>query len=464
MVFAGVEVVADQKATDFGHLYDAKIHRSDYPKSIQNVQNSINYARQHNLKISIAGARHSQGGQSYATGSINLDLMNMNNVLKIDREKGLVTVQAGITWEQLQDMLHRFHLSVAVMQASNIFSVGGSLSVNVHGRDPSFGPIIETIESFKIVDCFGVVHQISRQKDPYLFSLVIGGYGLFGVVVEVTLHFVANCVCKKEQKSMGYEKYPNYLIGSVLNNLRMQLHYARLTTIPGKHFLKEIVAVNYTKAIPSKKDTPLLPEKNIEFNKKLLDLSRKLWGKIVAKVRWFFEEKITPPWEDVDVLTRNHVMRPYVQCLVSDSDAYIDLLQEYFIPLNYFVYFTDQLRAWAETNSIALLNVTLRWMPKNTESVLSYSTDDTIAFVLYFTIKNNDQQKAKIEKCSQDLITVALKTGGSFYLPYQRYATRSQLLQAYPRLSEFVQAKNQFDPLNLFVSDWYQKYILPAVC
>src|SRR5207247_1731368 len=65
--------------------------------------------------------------------------------------------------------------------------LGGALSANVHGRGLSMKPIIDDVESFVLVDAEGEVRTCSRTENAELFRLAIGGYGLFGVIVTVTL-------------------------------------------------------------------------------------------------------------------------------------------------------------------------------------------------------------------------------------------------------------------------------------
>lgn len=52
----------------------------------------------------------------------------------------MIRVQSGATWAQIQDYINPYGLSIRVMQSSNIFTIGGSLSSNVHGRDLRHGP------------------------------------------------------------------------------------------------------------------------------------------------------------------------------------------------------------------------------------------------------------------------------------------------------------------------------------
>jgi decaprenylphospho-beta-D-ribofuranose 2-oxidase len=449
--------------TDFGKLYPTKVEEIVYPTTVKQIQNIIKKAHKTNKKISIAGARHSQGGQSNASNSINIDISKFNKLIDLDVPNKIVKVQSGMTWEQLQEILHPHNLSIAVMQASNIFSIGGSASVNVHGRDPSWGPIIESIKSITLINDKGEIILADRDHNFELFSLAIGGYGLFGFIAEIELLVQNNCICQKEQKSMDYKEYPKYLKNKVLVNKKLELHYARLNTTPGKHFLKELLSFEYIDKKMALKPTILPTEKDIEFNQYILTLYRMYWGKITNSVRWLVEKYFSNPWEKVETLTRNHAMRPYIHALQNVPEGYTDLLQEYFIPLDKFEYFIKNLRDLAITYQIKLMNVTLRWTPKNTESFLSYAQKDTIALVLYFTAQLTEKELSEIKSFSLKITDICLNCGGTFYLPYQRFATKKQLLKAYPQLPKFIEKKKEYDPLGLFASNWYQYYLLPAL-
>ncbi len=57
-----------------------------------------------------------------------------------------MTVQPGAVWHDIQNRLHpRF--AVKAMQSTDIFSVGGSISVNAHGMDHQAGSVAGTIRA-----------------------------------------------------------------------------------------------------------------------------------------------------------------------------------------------------------------------------------------------------------------------------------------------------------------------------
>ena len=73
------------------------------------------------------------------------------------------------------------------MQTYANFTVGGSLSVNVHGRYIHHGALIKSVKSIKVVLANGDLVNASRTENPDIFKAVIGGYGGIGVIVEATL-------------------------------------------------------------------------------------------------------------------------------------------------------------------------------------------------------------------------------------------------------------------------------------
>src|SRR6202049_2431415 len=87
--------------------------------------------------------------------------------------------------------------------------------VNAHGRDPRYGTIIQTVRGFRLMKADGSIVQVSRAENPELFSLAIGGYGLFGVILDVDLELTDDDVYQKEHVALGYKEYPAYFAKNV---------------------------------------------------------------------------------------------------------------------------------------------------------------------------------------------------------------------------------------------------------
>ena len=213
---------------DFSRLNKTEIHSFATPCSYKELQSIVQYAHKNNLKIAISGIRHSQGGHAFFPHAIIISLEKLNRVIKFDPNKKLITVQAGITWSAIQEFLHKHSCAVKIMQFANLFTIGGSLSVNCNGIDPHCGPLIESIESIKILMANGSLMTASRLENPELFYLAIGGYGLFGIIVEATIQVVSDDLYHQYTSTTSL---PDYVakIKKIAQNPKIGFHYSLLT-------------------------------------------------------------------------------------------------------------------------------------------------------------------------------------------------------------------------------------------
>src|SRR5207248_317881 len=101
------------------------------PASVDEVQKAIATTTG---PVSIGGGHFSMGGQTASPGSLHIDLRSLNKVLAFAPQERWIRVQAGIRWCDIQRFLDPHDLSVKIMQTYANFTVGGSLSVNSHGR------------------------------------------------------------------------------------------------------------------------------------------------------------------------------------------------------------------------------------------------------------------------------------------------------------------------------------------
>ena len=109
-------------------------------------------------------------------------------LLHFRKEDKVITVQAGITWRKIQEFIDPYDLSVEIMQSNDNFTVGGSLSVNAHGRYAGLGPIVLSVKSIRLVLADGSVVTASPADNSDLFYGAIGGYGALGVIAKAKPH------------------------------------------------------------------------------------------------------------------------------------------------------------------------------------------------------------------------------------------------------------------------------------
>jgi FAD/FMN-containing dehydrogenase len=99
---------------------------------------------------------------------------------------------------------------------------------------------------------------------------------------------------------------------------------------------------------------------------------------------------------------------------------------------------------------------TVRLVERDAESVLAWAREPWACVVVNLHVEHTPTEIDNAASAFRRLIDLALERGGSFYLTYHRWATRRQLLTAYPQLPTFLDAKLEHDPGELFQSDWYR--------
>ena len=197
-------------ATDVARLLPTKVLRIDRVRRIEQLQDILREAKQNGWKVSIAGSRHSQGGHTYYNGGVVLDMRDFDRVLALDRDKKTITAEAGATWDDVQRHINPHGLAVKVMQSSYVFTIGGTMSANAHGRDLDKTSFVETVLSFHLMLPDGKIVNVSRAENPELFKLVIGGYGMFGVIVDATLQLTDDVAFERRAVVMDYRDFPAY--------------------------------------------------------------------------------------------------------------------------------------------------------------------------------------------------------------------------------------------------------------
>jgi len=450
---------------DASHLNKTAVYGVVRIASEDDVRNALQFAREHNLKVTCAGQQHSMGGQTFTHDGLVLDLRDFNRI-RVDKEHKMVNLQSGVRWWQLQQLLDTEGLSVKSMQSINIFSVGGTLSINAHGIDPMPGPIAPTVRSLRVMLSDGSVVQASPTVNRELFRHVLGGYGLFGVILDVDLDIVDNEMYKRKTLYMNYRDFPKYYQTDVEGNQDIGLIFGRLSVAP-QSFLRETAVHAYTKEPFDRPLPPLKPATHNTLDRLIITFSKT--GDIGRWTRWTLEKYAEPHLHDC--ISRNQAMSEKDVCMVSrneemyDDMAYLknrlpdtDILQEYFIPYDRMPDFVDGLRDVVLRNQANLLNVTIRTVHKDTVTALPYAKENMFAFVLYFNVKFNERDNEILQKTTSDLIDVAHRAGGTNYLPYQLFYSREQLQKCYPEIDHFFATKKKYDPSGLFSNKFYEKY------
>lgn len=403
-------------------------------------------------KITVTGARHSMGGHTLYEGGIALDMLPFRS-LALDEEKRVLTAGAGARWSEVIPFLDARGLAVAVMQSNNDFTVGGSVSVNCHGWQPASPPIASTVEAIRLVTADGRTLRCSRTANAELFALALGGYGLFGVILEVELRVVPNAFYRAKSESVTLAEYPGRF-RELSSGDDTGLAYGRLSVAP-ESFLRDAVISVLRRVATDKPLTNTLTPGKPDALKRLV--FRGSVGSDYGKnLRWRLERMVGETGGAL--LSRNQIMNEPSEWFSNRDPAATEVLHEYFVPQARLAEFVERIRPVLRKHRPDLLNITVREVRRDDTTVLRYAREDVFALVMLFHQGRDEAAEEAMRTLTRSLIDEALACDGTYYLPYRLHATREQFQRAYPMAGEFFSGKKRLDPGNVFANEFSRNY------
>lgn len=405
-------------------------------------------------QVSIGGGRYSMGGQTASPGAVQIDMREFREILAFSPEQREITVQAGIRWRDIQDYIDPYGLAVKIMQSYSTFTVGGSLSVNAHGRYVGLGPLILSVRNLRLVLADGSIVDASPTRNSSLFHAVIGGMGGIAVIAEATLELVENTNVERSRTTMPAASYVEHFQTQVRAADDVVFHNADLYP---PHFTR-VSAVSWRRT-----DKPPTQEERLVPRERDYWLERVAW---VVMSEWPFGRAIREYLIDPvrfagpsPVHTRNYEASYDVAELeprARGTSTY--MLQEYFVPVARFDEWLPRMKQVFDRHRVDVLNVSVRHALADSGSLLAWAREECFSFVVYY---KQDTDAVALEAAgtwTRELIDAVLAAGGTYYLPYQTHATVAQFQAAYPGAQRWFEVKQQYDPANKFTNMLWDKY------
>ena len=410
------------------------------PNDINKIQSILvtNNKHSHPLKICIAGSKFSHGGHTMLNDAIYIDMININNIrLNSNRT---ITVGAGATWEQIQNFLDKFDLSVAEMQSFRNFSVGGSISVNCHGRGLKYGTLSDTVVNMTVMTSYGKIYNASRKNNFDLFRAIVGGYGSTAIILTATLLTENNYNVERIVTKTNISEITN-----IFHNLDKQknLIFYNGNIFPGYGNKLTNTYWVYTDKKPTINDRLKKKKKYYPLNMYIEHVLRVY--KLTKYVRPLLQSKLL---NKPIICKRNYEMgydTNELKPLMKWPSTRI--LQEYFIPVPHIEWFVKEMMTIFKIYNVNVLNISLRYVKKSNIPLLNYAKNDCIAVVLYLNVYPNKLNKT--QKWTRILINKSLQLNGSYYLPYLPFASVAQFRKAYPDYKKLLKIKKKYDPKGL---------------
>ena len=164
-----------------------------FPHATEEVQEVVRVCAQHKVPIIPFGTGTSlEGGVNAPAGGISVDLMQMNKVLSVNSEDLDVTLQPGVTREELNVHLRDQGLFFPIDPGANA-SLGGMAATRASGTNAvRYGTMRDNVINLTAVMPDGsIVKTANRARKSSagydLTRLLVGSEGTLGIITELTL-------------------------------------------------------------------------------------------------------------------------------------------------------------------------------------------------------------------------------------------------------------------------------------
>ncbi len=436
------------------------------PASAEEASGFVQQVRSRGEFMSVCGSCHAMGGQQFATNGWLLDTRGMNRVIDFDRQSGVIHAQAGITWP---DLIR--HYVVAQRDGDSAWgikqkqtgadrlTIGGAVGANIHGRGLAYAPFVSDVEGLEVILADGSVVQCDRQVNAELFRHVVGGYGLFGVVTSVKLRLVPRQKVERIVELCDIEE-----IGDAFaERIRTGCLYGdfQFSTAPDDlGFLSSGVLSCYRPVDPR----TVVPPGQIRLSP--ADWRRLIYLAHHNKRRAFHEfmdfylrSSGQIYWSDTHQLSL--YLDDYHGALDRACEARVpgsEMITELYVPRSRLPAFMSDVRRDFKRHDVDLVYGTVRLIKRDDETALAWAREDYACVIFNLHVDHEPRSIRDSSHTFRRLIDIAIHHRGSFFLTYHRYAIAAQLLECYPQLPAFLQAKRRYDPDEIFRSDWYRYY------
>ncbi|MDZ4860135.1 MAG: hypothetical protein SGI88_14245, partial [Candidatus Hydrogenedentes bacterium] len=301
--------------------------------------------------------------------------------------------------------------------------------------------------------------RCSRGENADLFSLILGGYGLFGIVYSVSLRLVRR---RKMQRIVEISTIDD-AIDKFHARIRDGFDYGDfqyMTDAQSPGFLHKGVMACYREVSPS---TPVPNDQH--------ELSPAQWRDLIhlahvdkAKAYEAYAGHYRATSGQIywsDTMQMSTYLDDYHEWLDEKTGAHVrgtEMITEAYIPRASLAAFMRTCARDFRKHGVNVIYGTVRLIERDSESFLAWAREPWACVIFNLHVDHTPAGLMGAADSFRRLIDRSIEYRGSYYLTYHIFATQEQVRAAHPRFSKFLEHKRASDPANIFTSDWYTHY------
>lgn len=186
------------------------------------------------------GGGYAYSASSFGENSLVQEMTCFNRFLEFNAEKLTLKLEVGVRLIDLMEWALPRQLHFPVLPGYPLITIGGCVAADVHGKNPyKDGTFSDWVQQLTVFHPQKGYQSCSREQNPELFALTCGGYGLTGVITDVTLQLAklpAPSIALSQRRVSGLEEAEH-----ALSSCEADIAYSWHDASAGAHFGRGIV-------------------------------------------------------------------------------------------------------------------------------------------------------------------------------------------------------------------------------
>ncbi len=442
------------------------------PATTEECRAWLETARANGLTVCPRGAGYTHGDMILNHGQIILDLTRMDKILSFDSRRGRVTAQPGVSMADLFRLILPENWTISACPGGSGVTLGGALANNVHGKDAwTKGHFGSQVLGLKLLSAGGEILSLDPDQPDGHFKAVVGGMGLLGLVVELTLKLSpipSAYVLSRTVPSRDYRETLDLLERSKQED---DFSVAWVDAFAAGPSLGRGVVISARWAEDRRRPAPARLARSLETPNRIM-------GVVPPKPLWTLTR---PAWRPAVVRKANALGYSLFRAahrlsggrerklLFTDYNFLlhkIPELKQIYRPQGFLQFqplipgrhgpgaFKKLLELGRRFNGQALLCGVKTHRPD--DFIISYSGD---GYSVGMDLQVRGRNPADIKALAEAIFAFTADIAGKIYLAKDEMLPREKFQIMYPRYREFAAIKKRLDPEGLFSSDMYNRLL-----